>query len=409
MQDVYRSTRRACYAGYSIQAVVNNLAPLLFVIFQKQYGISTLMLGNLILLNFGCQLAVDALSVKLLTRFGYRRMIVLAHISAALGLVFLGVLPAVLPHALPGLIAAVLFYAFGGGILEVAVSPVVEAIPGDRKASTMSFLHSFYCWGQMAVVLLSTGALFLIGEKAWFCIPICWCVLPLCNAVAFARAPMPHMVTGKEGCGAKRLFQTGVFPLFMLFMLAAGAAELTVAQWASYFAEQGLCISKTAGDLFGPCLFAVTMGGGRLLYGIWGHKWNLHCALQACAVLCVAAYLLITLSPWPWLSLCGCALCGFAVSLMWPGTLSYAAGTFSNGGALMFGILALCGDAGCALGPWIAGGVATVLESARAVSAQDGLKMGILVTAVFPIAMLIGTLLLDKRKRREQNGISKTA
>ncbi len=403
MQDVsYRPTRFACYVGYIVQAVVNNLAPLLFVIFQEQYGISTIMLSNLILLNFGCQLLVDALSVKLVARFGYRRVIVAAHISAAVGLVSLGALPMLLSNALPGLIAAVLFYAFGGGILEVCVSPVVEALPGDRKASAMSFLHSFYCWGQMLVVLLSTVVLLFIGETAWYWIPIAWAVLPLGNMIAFLKVPLAPMVTEAESCGAKKLF-SGVFPLFMLFMLAAGSAELTVSQWASFFAEQGLGISKAAGDLFGPCLFAITMGAGRVLYGILGHKLDLKRSLLFCAGLCVLSYLTIVLSPLPWLSLVGCAICGFSVSLMWPGTTSFAAERFPNGGALMFGALALCGDAGCSLGPWIAGGVATLLENTGAVAPQAGLKAGILVTTVFPLLMLAGIIGLKKKKAGEKD------
>ncbi len=402
MQNVsYRSTRFACYVGYIVQAVVNNLAPLLFVIFQEQYGISTIMLSNLILLNFGCQLLVDALSVKLVARFGYRKIIVAAHISAAIGLVSLGLMPILLPNALPGLAVAVVFYAFGGGVLEVCVSPVVEALPGDRKASAMSLLHSFYCWGQMLVVLLTTLILLLIGEAVWFWIPIAWAVLPLGNMLAFLKVPLAPMVTEEQSCGAKKLF-SGVFPLFMLFMLAAGAAELTVSQWASFFAEQGLGISKAAGDLFGPCLFAITMGVGRVLYGFWGHKLELARSLGFCAALCVISYLLIVFSPLPWLSLAGCALCGFSVSLMWPGTTSFAAAAFPNGGALMFGILALCGDAGCSLGPWIAGGVATLLENSGAVTPEAGLKMGILVTTVFPLLMVFGIILLKKKKAGEK-------
>lgn len=385
----YRATVRACYVGYVIQATVNNLAPLFFIIFQKQYGISTLLLGNLILLNFGVQLVTDWISVRLINRFGYRRIIVAAHASATLGLLALGVLPWLVPSAYMGLIPAVILYAFGGGLLEVAVSPVVDALPGEEKESAMSLLHSFYSWGQMAVVLFSTLILSAIGEQYWYWIPIAWAFLPLVNMFAFTRVPLADMVTGEQSCSPKELFR-GTFLLFMLFMLAAGAAELTVSQWASLFAETGLGISKTAGDLLGPCLFALTMGIGRTLYGIYGAKWDIRRSLLATAVLCVFSYLLIALAPWPWLSLLGCALCGFSVSLMWPGTVSFAAGRFPRGGALLFGTLALCGDAGCSIGPWIAGSVSAAFGG--------NLKIGILVCTVFPLLLVVGLMAFLKRE-----------
>ena len=389
----YRTTVRACYVGYVTQAAVNNLAPLFFVIFQKQYGISTWLLGNLILLNFGVQLVTDFLSVHLINRFGYRRMIVIAHASAVLGLIALGMLPRLLPSAYAGLIPAVVLYAFGGGLLEVAVSPVVDALPGEEKESAMSLLHSFYSWGQMAVVLFSTLILSVIGEQYWYWIPVMWAVVPLANMIAFSRVPLADMVTGEESAPKKELFR-GPFFLFMLFMLAAGAAELTVSQWASLFAETGLGISKTAGDLLGPCLFALTMGAGRTLYGIYGARWDIRRALLFTGVLCVCSYLLISLSPWPWLSLLGCALCGFSVSLMWPGTVSFAAGRFPKGGALLFGTLALCGDVGCSVGPWLAGSVAA--------APGGNLKIGILVCTIFPLLLVAGLLYFWKREKGQQ-------
>ncbi len=403
MQETsFRGTRLACYVGYITQAVVNNLAPLLFVIFQKEYGISTFTLGNLILLNFATQLLMDALSVKCIERFGYRRMIVAAHLSAAAGLAALGILPLILPQTAVGLAIAVVLYAFGGGMIEVAVSPVVNALPHPQKAAQMSFLHSFYSWGQVLTVVLTTLLLLWMGANSWFYIPLLWAFIPLLNAVAFARVPFaPMQVTSSEE-KSKTVFSKR-FLLFMLFMLAAGATELTIAQWASLFVEQALGISKVAGDLLGPCLFAVMMGVGRVWYGWFGERVSMARALAWCGGICVVSYLLVALSPVPWLSLLGCALCGLGVSLMWPGTVSLAAGRFPRGGALLFGTLALCGDAGCSLGPWIASGVAALAEKSAIVTAQwgdvpqIGLKIGILVTAVFPLLLWIGTIGYKRR------------
>lgn len=398
-RDVYFSARIACYVGYITQAAVNTLASLLFVLFQRQYGISTMQLSSLILLNFGTQLVMDALSVRLIRRFGYRRMVVAAHVAAVLGLLALGLLPVLLPRPFIGLIAAVLLYSCGGGIIEVTISPIIHNLPGEHKESEMSLLHSFYCWGQMLVVLLSTLALRWTGDRFWYLVPIVWAVIPLGNLFVFLRVPLVDTAREEQGGGIKALF-TGLFPLLMLMMMAAGASELTVSQWASFFAERGLGLSKTAGDLLGLCLFALTMGLGRIAYGVFGKRWDILPALLFTAGLCVVSYLMISLSPWPWLSLAGCVLCGGSVSLMWPGSIAYAADRFPAGGALMFGMLALCGDIGCTIGPWMAGGVASLFTGLSGLAGrfadpqQAGLKAGILIGTVFPLLMVAGALWL---------------
>jgi len=384
----YKHTLRACYLGYITQAIVNNLAPLLFIIFQNQYHISFEMIGRLILINFGTQIVADILSVKYVDRIGYRKAAVMAHIFCSIGLMSLGVLPLIMPVPYMGLVIAVMIYAIGGGIIEVLVSPIVEFLPGDEKASAMSLLHSFYCWGQVGVVLLTTLLLKVIGSSYWFVLPILWAFIPLYNIKNFLKVPIiePHEDAPTMSIG--ELLSTRGFVIALLLMLCAGASEITMSQWSSLFAEKGLQVPKVVGDLLGPCLFAVLMGIGRSIYGIWGHKINLNRALMASGILCVICYAVTIFVQNPLISLLGCAVTGLSVSLMWPGTFSVTSATYPMGGTAMFGMLAIFGDIGAAVGPWIAGVVSDAVGL--------GLKAGLLVAIVFPVILVIGVMLLKK-------------
>lgn len=403
----YRATLHSCYLGYITQATIANLAPLLFVIFRTEFGLSLEMLGGLILLNFVTQMVVDFLAVHFVDKIGYRVSIVGAHVFAVLGLVFLGVLPKVLPSAYAGLVIATVTYAVGGGLIEVLISPIVDSLPGDAKDSAMSLLHAFYCWGQVAVVLLSTLYLKAAGSGLWQYLPLLWALLPLFNLFRFLKVPLMPTVEEEHRIPLKRLMKSRTFLLAMLLMLCAGAAELGMCQWASYFAEVGLGVNKVVGDLLGPCLFAVFMGVGRTVYGVLGARLRLKRALMCCAVLTVGCYLLAALSPIPLLSLLGCALCGLGVSLMWPGTLSLTAERYREGGTAMFGILAMCGDVGCSLGPWFIGLISSRAADLPAFSqtAQQmgadafGLKAGLLLAALFPIVMFFGVAAMGRREK----------
>lgn len=388
MRYTYKHTLRACYLGYITQAIVNNLAPLLFIIFQNQYHISFEMIGRLILINFGTQIVADILSVKYVDRIGYRKAAVMAHIFCSIGLMSLGVLPLIMPVPYMGLVIAVMIYAIGGGIIEVLVSPIVEFLPGDEKASAMSLLHSFYCWGQVGVVLLTTLLLKVIGSSYWFVLPILWAFIPLYNIKNFLKVPIiePHEDAPTMSIG--ELLSTRGFVIALLLMLCAGASEITMSQWSSLFAEKGLQVPKVVGDLLGPCFFAVLMGIGRSIYGIWGHKINLNRALMASGILCVICYAVTIFVQNPFISLLGCAVTGLSVSLMWPGTFSLTSATYPMGGTAMFGMLAIFGDIGAAVGPWIAGVVSDAVGL--------GLKAGLLVAIVFPIMLVIGVMLLKK-------------
>lgn len=409
MRPTYRTTKLACYGAIIAQAIQNNLPALLFVVFQQQYGISYEMLGRLILMNFVTQLCVDMISIKLAEKFGYRACLIGGQSCIVAGLVLLSVLPSVMPPYI-GLSIAVILMAVGGGIAEVLVSPTIEAMPGDEKAAAMSMLHSFYCWGQVATVLGSTLLLFVIGRSAWQVLPLCWVIVPACSALLFVRAPFAPVVGG-EGGGMKlgKLLCTPAFLVAMLIMVCAGASELVMSQWASTFAEKALGVSKVVGDLAGPCMFAVLMGLGRMIYGRMGSRLPLKKCLMGCALLCVACYLTAALSGNPVAALAGCAVCGFSVSIMWPGALSMSAARFPMAGTAMFAVLAVMGDLGCSVGPWLAG---LVSDGAQAVpqltqfaaqagltAEQLGLKAGLLLGTVFPVTLFISTMFVREKKK----------
>ena len=397
MKKSYRSTYFACYFGYIIQALVNTLAPLLFVIFQEQYAVSTITIGNLIFLSFAAQWSMDLLSVKLIRLFGYRTMTVTAYFLAATGLVLLGVLPLVMAHTALALGIAITLYAFGSGIIEVTTSPVISALPGKPTDIKLNFLHFFFCLGQVLTIVVTTVVLLFIEDVSWYWIPIAWAVLPLINAFVYMQVPFAEMVSEEESSSMKELF-TGVFPWLLVCMIAAGATEMAVSQWASLFAENALGISKAAGDLFGPCLFAVMMGLCRILYGVFGSKINILHGLLGCGILSTVAYLLMALAPVPWMSLLSCGLCGFGVGLMWPGTVSKAERWFPKGGTLMFSLLAFCGDGGCSLGPWVTGMVSGIAEK-LSFSTQTSLKAGILLATVFPLLLVVSSIVLIQKEK----------
>lgn len=389
MKNQYNKTITACFVGYIVQAVVNNFVPLLFLTFQRSYGIPLSQITMLVTFNFGIQLLVDLLSVGFVDRIGYRASLVIAHAMSAVGLILLTILPGCLGNPFLGILVSVMIYAVGGGLLEVLVSPVVEACPSDNKEKAMSMLHSFYCWGHVGVVAVSTIFFKLFGIENWKLLAVVWALIPLCNALVFTRVPIASLIEeGETGLSIKELFSMKIFWILFIMMICSGASEQAVSQWASTFAEMGLGISKTAGDLAGPMAFAVLMGTSRLFYGKYGEKIDLDRFMIYSSLLCIAAYLCISLVPVPMISLIACAVCGLSVGIMWPGTFSKAAATLPRGGTAMFALLALGGDVGCSGGPTLVGMVSSALG--------DNLKMGILAGVVFPVLLLSGILLCRK-------------
>jgi fucose permease len=409
MKLSYRHTRYACYAGYVTQAIVNNLAPLFFIFFSGNYGISYRGLGSLVMLNFLVQLTVDAACIRLASRIGYRSLLIAAQALSALGLVLLGILPLFVRPVYAALVIAVAVYALGGGLLEVLVSPVVDAIPGEaeQKPAAMSLLHSFYCWGQMVVILLTTFLLSFFGQGRWYILPLLWAAVPLANMFLFMKVPMVPSLSEKESSSVLSMAKQPVFFLCLLMMLCAGASEQAVAQWASLFAETALAFPKVLGDVFGPALFAFFMGSGRVIYGLWGKRIRLFPYMFFCGFLCVVCYLSITLFPIPLVQLVFCALTGFSVSIMWPAVFSLSSARFLSGGAALFAILALMGDMGCSLGPWIVGLVSDAASHtglfgalSRRISGGDApLQTGILVCVIFPVIFLSALFIFRKMKK----------
>ncbi|MDR1642468.1 MAG: MFS transporter [Clostridiales bacterium] len=392
MKPNYKQTIYACFVGYIVQAIINNFAPLLFLTFQSSYGISLSKITALVSINFCLQLLIDLLSAGFIDKLGYRASVLAAHVTSAAGLISLAFLPELLPDPFVGLLISVMIYAVGGGLLEVLISPIVESCPTDNKEKAMSLLHSFYCWGHVGVVLLSTLFFVTIGIRNWKFLALLWALIPIANTFAFAKAPLvSHFVEEDQKFGIKELFKQKVFWLFMIMMLCSGASEQAVSQWASTFAEQGLKVSKTVGDLAGPMLFAIMMGLSRLYYGKFGDKIDLKKFMLAGTVLCIFSYLVASLSPTPVLGLIGCGLCGLSVGIMWPGTFSMASASLKRGGTALFAFLALAGDLGCSSGPAVVG-----LVSA---ATSDNLRMGILAGTAFPVALAV--ILLSKRAKKE--------
>lgn len=410
MQLTYHHTKLSCYAAMFVQAIVLNLTPLLFVTFHASYAIPLRQLGLLVAINFGVQIVTDVLAAAHVDRIGYRVAIVLSQVAAVTGLVLLGLLPPLMANPYAGLVVATVLLAVGAGLLEVVASPILHALPTEEKSSEMILLHSFYCWGHASVVLLSTAYFALIGLVAWRWLPMVWAMVPLVTGLAFLKVPMlPIVGDGETAMTFRCLFSRRLFWVFIFLMVCTGAAEQSMAQWVSLFAEQGLGVAKATGDLMGPCVFALMMALTRSAYGIWGARLPLRRCLALAALGCALGYLIATLAATPLLALVGCAFCGLAVGIMWPGMLSFAAIRFPLGGTALFGLLALGGDLGCSIGPGLVGWIsdwraALVAEPplrlfAAVDPAQAGLKAGLLVAAVFPMLFFICMLFMHVRRR----------
>ena len=400
MSDKYQKTMYACFVGYIVQAIINNFVPLLFLTFEKNYHIPLSQITMLITFNFGVQLVVDFFAAKYVDRIGYRTSIVLAHVCSAAGLIGLAVLPELFPNSIMGLMIAVVIYAVGGGLIEVLISPIMESCPSKHKEKAMSLLHSFYCWGHVGVVLLSTLFFHFFGIENWKILALVWAIIPVVNGIVFCKVPMASLMEeGETGMTLRELAGNGTFWILMLMMVCSGASEQGVSQWASTFAEKGLQISKTMGDLAGPMFFAILMGASRAFYGKYGDKLDLNRFMVGSSILCVLSYLCISLSPSPLLSLIGCGICGLSVGIMWPGSFSRASQSLPKGGTAMFAMLALAGDVGCGSGPTVVGYVTGLVG--------EDLKRGILAGVIFPVLLLVGIALLHRRTNEHDHQIVK--
>lgn len=383
-----KHTIYASFIGYITQAIVNNLAPLLFCIFMQEFSLSLEKIALLVSINFGVQLIVDFLCTKVVDQIGYRICVVAAHVFSAIGLLGLSLFPRYFSNVYLGIILAVVLYAIGGGLIEVLISPIVEACPTDNKASIMSLLHSFYCWGCVLVIAVSSLFFYCFGKSQWYILPIIWSIIPILNGIYFTQVPLYDIVEDGQGLSMKELFSNRLFYVLLAMMIMAGASEQAMSQWASSFVELSLGISKSLGDLLGPCFFAVLMGCSRVFYAKYGEQIDLMKFIQISCGLGVIAYYLASIQNAPLLNLLACGLCGLSVGILWPGVFSVASFSLPKGGTSMFALLALCGDVGCSFGPYLVGTVSSLFND----SLQKGIGSGI----VFPLCLILLTVAYKK-------------
>ena len=394
MKKNYQRTLKACYLGFITQAIAANFAPLLFLKFHADYGIS---LGRIALIStafYFTQLVVDVFCARFVDKIGYRKSVVASEVASVLGLVGLAFIPDLCADPFTGIIACVIVYAIGSGLIEVLCSPIVEACPFDHKEAVMSLLHSFYCWGSVGVILVSSLFFTVLGIGSWRILACVWALIPLYNIFNFATCPIEHLTEDGKGMTIGQLFRKPLFWVAILLMVCAGASEMSMAQWASAYTEAALGFSKSVGDLIGPCMFAVTMGISRVIYGKYGAKIYLNHYMIASGILCLCCYLLASLSSSPVLGLIGCIFCGFSVGIMWPGTISITSPRLPQGGTALFAFLAMAGDLGGAFGPSLVGTVSQ--------QAGDSLQSGMLAGSVFPLVLIVSLLLLGKNTIKKQ-------
>lgn len=384
MRKNYKKTMIACYLGFITQAISANFAPLLFLMFHKTYAIP---LGKIALIStafFFTQLLVDVFCAKFVDRIGYRKSIVTSEICSAAGLIGLAFLPEMCKEPFIGIIISVIIYAVGSGLIEVLCSPIVEACPFENKDSVMSLLHSFYCWGSVGVIVLSTVFFAVFSIEYWKVLACIWALVPLFNVYNFMTCPIENLVEDGNAMGIRGLLKVPMFWIAIILMVCAGASELSMAQWASAYTESAIGLPKTVGDLAGPCMFAVMMGISRVIYGKYGEKLNLMKFMMCSGVLCLVCYLMAALSKNPMIGLIGCIVCGFSVGIMWPGTISISSKQLPTGGTAMFALLAMAGDLGGAFGPSLIGNITQ--------NANDNLQVGMLAGSAFPIILIVSLL-----------------
>lgn len=393
-QKNYKKTLIACYLGFVTQAISANFTPLLFLTFKNTYGIGFEKIALIPMVFYLTQLLIDLAATKFVDKIGYRTCVVSSQVLSAAGLVSMAILPELLPVSFAGILIAVILYAMGSGLIEVLVSPIVEACPFENKDGMMSLLHSFYCWGAVGVILGSTLFFTVFGVENWKILTMIWAVVPLYNAFNFISCPMERLVEDGKSMRISQLLRVPLFWLMILLMVCSGASEASMAQWASSFTESAMGVSKTVGDLAGPCLFAVFMGISRIVYGKMSEKLDLTKAMLVCGVLCVICYLMASLSSTPMIGLAGCALCGLSVGIMWPGTISISSQKCPRGGTAMFAFLALAGDLGATISPAMVGNISNMFGG--------NLKVGLFAATAFPLILIVGLAVQLKGKRKEK-------
>ena len=393
MKNKYTLTRLACFVGFVVQAIVNNFLPILFVALQDNYDLNYEQLARLIVINFGAQMVIDFLTPKITKHLGYRITAFLSQFVASLGLILMGILPILMTNKYLAISISAVIYACGSGLMEVIISPIVEMLPTSDKSGNMAFLHSFYCWGQAFTVIVTTLLVFMFGYKGWLNVPLVWAILPFINMFSFLKVPIVEPNKNEKNQSLKELLKSRRFIAYMIMMLCAGASEIAMAEWASMFIQQALGVSKVVGDLAGPCAFAIFMGIGRVWYSRVSHKISFKKTIIVLSALCLICYIVVALCKIAVIALVFCAVCGFTVSIFWPAILSAGAKDYPAGTSVLYSVFAVCGDTGCCLGPWSLGIIAD----------SYGLNLGFAAMAVFPMGMIIATIIATKKDCKVEN------
>lgn len=392
MNFTFKHTKLACFGGYMTSAIASNFPPILFIIFQNELGLSIGSLGALISLNFGVQMITDIVGANYVDKIGYRICAVAANLLVAFGVIFMGLLPLCMSAKFTALTIATVTYAIGSGLLEVLVSPIMEAIPSDKKSANMSFLHSFYCWGQFISILITTLFVAFSGGRDWWILCLFWSLIPFATALLFSKVPINHLPHEKNS-SSFGIFKNKLFLVFLLLMTSSGISEIAVSQWASLFVETALGVSKITGDILGPCMFALLMGSSRIIYAKFSTKINLANYIMLCGVLCTFAYIIMAFVPNNYISLAMIGIIGFSVAMMWPGVLSLASEKFPLGGTALFAYLAIFGDIGCTTGPLL-----TAVVAEKFTLNGSGLRAGIAACLIFPALVAVLTFITKKMR-----------
>ena len=397
-----RHTVLACYFANFFQAI-GCVFPIILVVLRDGYGISYAQFGTLIALNFMTQITSDVAFSKLVDRYGFRRFMVGAPLLICAGLLLFSAAPTLFPgREFAGFCIGTFLIAVGGGLQELLLSPILDALPlpGEDKARSMSMLHSFFAWGQIFVVLTTTGLLYIWGSGAWRTILRIWALVPLISASLFVFVPLyPRVEQGRE-MSVRALFKNKIFCLALLAILFGGAAEVTMSQWASVFIDRALHLPKALGDVLGVCGFSLMLALGRTLYGLKGKADQIHKWMILGSALSALAYIVAAISPSPYVSMIACALTGVFVSLLWPGAVIVAGRHLPLAGASMFALLSAMGDAGASLASMITGRIADTVRNLPfdlATGEQAGLRAGLLFASVFAVACLVVQLRLRRK------------
>ncbi len=394
----FKLTRFGCYICFIIQAIIINFPPVLFLIFSNSYSIPLSKITLLVIINFVCQFVMDSLSALFSSKLNYRVMVLTANVFSTAGLILLGILPDILPDPYIGLVIATLICAIGSGLIEVMGNPIMQSCPKEKEGFSMGLLHSFYAWGHLGTILVSTFFLLTFGEESWRIMSFIWALVPTANIVIFLFAPIEQPSPEMEKTSSlSSLAKTEMFWLFIFLMLLAGACEQGIAQWASAFAETALLTTaipkesvKLIGDLLGPCFFALTMAISRMVYPKICERLDLRKTMILSSSLCAVCYISAGLSQDPFIALIGCGICGLSVGIMWPGTLDLAAKSCTFVGTALFAMLSLAGDVGCTTGPALVGFAADALGG--------DLKTGLLLGAILPILLVLALIFFKSTK-----------